>query len=390
MSAPGPFNFHRYQRRARGGGWQTRMENIVAASWDTDMLHGWNTAQLTLVGQQAELTDWYENGVGRGISIFAGTAQVWQGFVNQVTLTIGGEQIVVGPLTEIGNRVVVIYTPVFSSEYEPITGTQLETTAAQDTTSQGIFSTWDKVYSAGSLEEDGTPPLAEQIRDTLLGDIAYPKVSPVLYPTGGDSPQVVLDCVGNWGWFLAYVYNEDAWLTRTITAQIQHVSSAAHDPNDFFSTNYMRMTANGALVARFERDNAIAWDVVQGLVASGDPTNYTRWRFGVYEDGVLEHQPVSTTPAYQYQLKDPTRRITAYGGRGSLEVSPWDVKPGRWLFVPDLILGRDSYTSNRRDPRMLLIERVGFTMPDQLEINGTPLMKLPQLLAQQAMLGGGQ
>jgi hypothetical protein len=59
------------------------------------------------------LEDWASYGIGRHIVVYnPSLVQIWEGFINQVDITEGGEQFSIGPLIDIGNRVKVPYSPV--------------------------------------------------------------------------------------------------------------------------------------------------------------------------------------------------------------------------------------------------------------------------------------
>jgi hypothetical protein len=106
----------------------------------------------------------------------------------------------------------------------------------------------------------------------------------------------------------------------------------------------------------------------------------------MYAGRRLSYQPVPTAIEYQ-------RRAT--GNRGIInrinqEVMPWDVLPGRWIFRPDFLIGRQlpaAASSLGIDPRSGFIEAAKFTAPYSLDINGVKLSKLDQVLARRGVGG---
>lgn len=351
---------------------------------ESDTHCGYRAASFTIGDRLTQLEEWYARGLGRHVEVYGpGLGEVWEGFVNSVALNAGGLSAVRGPLVEVVNRAVVTYAPLDITADPPATGPERETPGADDADSQTRYGIWETVFSAGSRYDGGTPPLPEQIRDTLIGDRREPETTEALNPGGGQEPNVSIECLGYWAWLAAYVFNDATAGTRTITAKLE--TALAADPNGIISTDYDRLVANNALVAATERDNKTAWDVIQSLTASGDGTNYDRWTFGLYDGRVAHHAPMPSDTAYVHRLSDPAQRIETPSG---VEVARWDVRPARWLFIPDFLIGRVMPTTDiRRDPRYLFVESVRYTAPWGIEINGAKLASLPQLLAQQ-MLGG--
>jgi len=63
-------------------------------------------------------------------------------------------------------------------------------------------------------------------------------------------------------------------------------------------------------------------------------------------------------------------------------ISPWNVLPGRWLFFPDFMIGKNLVGIDRRaDPRYLLIESVHYSTIYDLSVNGGKVNRFDQLMA---------
>lgn len=97
-----------------------------------------------------------------------------------------------------------------------------------------------------------------------------------------------------------------------------------------------------------------------------------------------------TAVEYLHRLGDPAQRVTTLE---NVTVYPWDVKPGKWLFVPDFLVGRARITATRpaelrRDPRNKFIESVRYTAPWGLDMSGGKTDRLSQLLAKLTYNGG--
>ena len=95
----------------KGGEFMVAHSSLSGYSHEMSTEHGFDNAQVDLAMTARELPDWMTNGLGRDVSMRspAGTT-IWDGFVNQVTISQGYRNIVIGPLTDLGNRVAVLFT----------------------------------------------------------------------------------------------------------------------------------------------------------------------------------------------------------------------------------------------------------------------------------------
>lgn len=345
---------------------------------------GFLSCSFTIAGSLNEIEAFYADGIGRHVQVYnAALVLVWEGFVNSITINLGAMSNTIGPLTDIANQVVVVYTPIDPTADPPATGPETETTAGTDATSQAKYGTWEKVYSGGSLYDGAATPLSEQIRDTLLGDLKDPATTQGVAVDAQEGPSVTVECRGYYDWFMAYIFNDTATGTSTITAKIEDIIDA--DPNGIFNTVYDQIATNAALVAARERDNGTALELLETLTASGDGTNFYRYALQVYGDRKVYYSAVPSSVHYLHALSDPAERIELPDGA---LVEPWDVRPWRWLFVTDYLIGRTQPTADlRTDPRNILIETVTYTAPYGIEINGARLQDLPQLIGQLGLTG---
>jgi len=159
----------------------------------------------------------------------------------------------------------------------------------------------------------------------------------------------------------------------------------AASPNAIFSTDYSQIATNATLVKNYEAGDKTAETILKEINALGDGSN-NPYTIGFYDDNQLVYQPIPQEIFYQ-------RRAT--GNRGIVnqvnrEIMPWDVKPGRWIFRPDFMVGRFppiTGTALGTDPRAAFIESVQFQAPYGLSINGRKLSQLDQVLARRG-LGG--
>ena len=257
---------------------------------------GYWQASIQVQAAVEELNDWLQNGLGRDITAYdeAGLI-VWQGFVDRMTFNFGPVSAVHGPLTEIANRVNLVYSTVDTSTTPPTMGTQRRVGLANDLTSQERWGIWTKILSTGGA----TAANALQLRDSYLAEHAAPRTT--LAHSGGGEPSVTLDCLGYVHLLKAYPYNSAATGSTTAGAKLQAILAA--DPSTRFATDYSQMSANALAVKAYENDNNLGWDLAKGLVALGDAAD-NRWNFGVYAHRQAYYAVAPTTIAYYQRIYD--------------------------------------------------------------------------------------
>ena len=87
------------------------VEAVSGYTHTTSTEHGFDSAQIDLSLGDEEIADWLEHGLGRDVSTFnaAGT-EVWNGIVDTVSIRHGVRSIVIGPVSEIANRIAVLFS----------------------------------------------------------------------------------------------------------------------------------------------------------------------------------------------------------------------------------------------------------------------------------------
>jgi hypothetical protein len=344
---------------------------------------GFISASFTINGSRETLENWIEYGIGRHIQVHAPDNRiVWEGFVDQVSVTMGGITTNRGPLLNIGNRVSVMYTPIIDPDTDPpITGTPTETVIAQDTDSQAKYGIWEKVVNTGNMLDVD----AEFLRDLYLVENAYPDGSCTI-SLGSDTSamSVSVTCRGYIDWF-GYSYNDITTpLSVTITTKISDVIDA--DPNNLFSStsSSSTMDTNMVLVLSYEDQNRTAKTIIDEMVSYGGGAD-DRWLFGVYADQQIHFNQAPTAVEYVYYLAENSQRIETINGE---TISPWDIVAGKWISMLDFMYGSVVTSADAHgDRRSFFIEQVDYTAPNTISISGNKVRKLPQYLAKMS-LGG--
>lgn len=337
---------------------------------------GFKEMVFSLNSEVVEIEDWLESGLGRHVEVFDDAHLVmWEGFVDKVSAVIGGRAIERGPLMDVANRLSVVYSRVDTSVSPPVVGNRAQTAYADNADSQAKYGIFYDVYSV-SGSSDATALL---IRDTLLADRAWPETTESISGQGS-TPMLTITCRGYLDYLKKFPYN-DTVSTGEVDASQKIEDVLAADPNAIVSTDYTWIDANTLQVGAYENDSKTGWAVIAGEVAKGDATA-NRWTFGIYAGRKAYYQPQEMDFSYKYTTSQSELELFSGG-----IISPWAVRPGKWIFFPDFLQGR-SYTGDiARDPRAMYIESVTYTAPYDLGMNGSKVKTLPQLLARLG-LGG--
>lgn len=358
----------------------TKVDSIQVA-WTA--LGGYWGLRFVLKGNQGQIEDWLENGLGRDITLYSDSLLlIWEGEVSQVSGNIGALSQTRGPLLDtVVNKIAVIYSTVDTSVTPPIMGVRVTTAWATDAASQAKYGIIERVVSVGGANAT----TAAQIRDTRLTDFSEPKTTETDNLQSSTETSVTVDCLGYVHRLNAYIYNQTT-TTGLINASAKLTAILGAEPNSIFSTDYSLVTANTTQVGAWENDNRVAWGIVKGITSLGDAA-FSRYLFGIYAGRRATYGPVPTTPKYQRSLADPGQWLSLFGSGGHLR--PWDVEPGQWTFYTDIFTGRTMETTLRLDPRYLLIEQGTFDTPWSLTLAGGETNRTDQLLAQLGLGGSG-
>jgi len=340
--------------------------------------NGYFRARFVIKDDVLELERWMDR-IGYHVEVSgSGLDLIWEGFVNRIALNIGPVSFTRGPLTDVGNKVAVVYSELDTTADEPVFGMRQKSPYVEDSTSQDTYGVIEKIISVGGAR----PVNARQVRDTWLTENAEPMTTQEFNNQAHAEPSVTVECVGYW-WFLkAFTWNQIANSgTRGISDQVQDV--LAGDPNGLFSTDYSQIESNTLAIKRYTDEDNTAWDWLIGLVAHGD-VNDNRYIFGIYANRRAVYAQQESSIEYVQRLSEARYQVDTLRG---IEVKPWNVVPAKWLFYPDFLRGEVIHTTMRLDPRYEFIEQVIYTAPEGLRHYGGRSDTLPQKLAKLG-LGG--
>jgi hypothetical protein len=344
---------------------------------------GYKRATIGFTGNQMDMDEWLGEGLGREIvTIAADGTEAWRGFVNKVTAKIGGVTLSYGPLIETVNRVVTWYVPILdagdpATNTPPILGERQPTLASEDEASQRRYGILERILSTGNAWPDDVDNAQEVFLEEHKAPTSSTEIS---IGDKGSTIEINIECLGHYEWFKIYVYNGGTGLSVEASTKVTTVVAA--DPNGIFSTDVSKIDFNGYLVLDSEDEDRTAEAILRSITTVGD-INYTRWILGVYENRRVYYEAVSDDLAYLYHIMETASFLTDYTGA---PVPHLKIRPGRWLYIPDLLVGRN-YSTRRDDPRYIFIESVKFTSPNRVTITGSRSEKLSQRL-EQIGLGG--
>lgn len=352
---------------------------------------GYISANISMVGNNEFLEDWLQNGLGRHIEVYSPQQRlIWEGFADTIDINMGGVIFKKGPLINIGNRVLASYTPIFPCVEgadppcnEPVTGTPTVTTLVDNVLSQKRFGIWEKIIDAGEQYVED----AEFVRDLFLAENAYPEGNPSLSIGNESDMSVTINCKGYIEWLNAYPYTYDNGTDECISlwASDKIIDVLQADPNDIISILYDGISFNGVLVCDNETEYKQAKTIIDDILTKGGGDG-DRWTFGIYGNRKVFYKPIPSKVEYIYYKTGRTQQVETVEGQ---VIEPWDVLPCKWVGIPTFLTSFGLKIEDiRNDPRIFFGEEVNFTAPDQVNISGAKIRRLPQLLARMG-LGGG-
>jgi hypothetical protein len=162
------------------------------------MFGGYDKASFTLLGEVDVLAE-YKEILGRDIAIYDGLGiQVWEGFVNAVTISFGQAEYRGGPLMDVVNRVQLRYTTPRFGVNPPTGGIEKETGFFMSSGAKGTISR----VRFGTLSEIIIPPRpltdseAAEIGLELAEELALPKAQVVITGSDAGEPKATIECLG--------------------------------------------------------------------------------------------------------------------------------------------------------------------------------------------------
>ena len=344
---------------------------------------GYEDANISFAENQVDIESWIEYGLGRHIQIHDDDlVLIWEGFVNQVSVSLGPLSISRGPLNAIANRVTAKYAMSEIVGNEIVATADLSTTTTDDEYSKLKYGIFEKIIDVGSVW-DATE--AAKYMNMHIAAYSLPETAKQ-FSNQGQGLGLSIQCLGYYHFFKNYIYDEIAVGVDNISVEITNATdngkmqlAIAADPNGLFTVANSDLYTNGITVPQWDDQDSDAWTVIQTLVIAGDDTaDYGRTIFGVYAGRKIIYAQVPTEFEYRQALSDPGQKVTTMEGG---EVKPWNVLPGKWLLFTDFLTDKITPSNLRKDQRAMFIERVVYSSPYGLQLDGGKMYSVKQALA---------
>lgn len=347
-----------------------RLETLGEAYSITEQ-RGFNAAAFTLIGQLDYLLSWFQNGLMRDI-IWKGpdSAVCWRGYVDKVSLTVGGTTIS-RSVDKMANKLTVVYAAVTTGSNPNQVGAQT-TTTQNDLFSQAEYGIKELYISGGEITSTEATTLAL----SELARLSRPLIGEDEAIGQSSDPQLKIDMKGYS--YLFDWYNYELAGSGTVTSSALLTNVVAADPNGILTDTSRIETNSQARKQDFKLSPA--WKTIDDTAKVGrnnsgvgepwvamvleQPRLIFKAAEGVDSNGL----PLSTNqnPRLYRKLDDRSNRILDEGGR---EVDYWRVRPDHIL-----------YRLGLPGPPMY-ITQVNFTPPASLKLKGRDAVDpLPILL----------
>lgn len=341
---------------------------------------GFDTAEVSFPVKLASLHDWIDGALGRDITVYdESLSTVWNGFVNEVSINLGPSEIRLGPLSDIANKVRVLYQGISWDVTPPIPASQEVTAYATNDASIDQYFTSEFTVSGGQ----GTSTEMLAIRDLYLQEHAWPATRQDVSIPGGNPPNVTLSCLGYAHTLDFYYYTNDTASGLVNASQkVSDVISA--DPNSFLSVGDIE--TNTFQVPDYEDGFSTARTIVDHVLSYGDSSN-NRYLFGVYENREARYKKISSLISLGIEVT--TRHPTVHPvGNPGINIPQTQVRPGTWARILDLpgVAGPDYRDDDRANPKVIFIESVEFSAPNSLTITSSKFDAVAAMLARIGLL----
>lgn len=331
-------------------------------------------AQITLAGNLSSILPVVDVLIGLDVrSVSANGVEVWNGFVNQITLETGIGSFSIGPLMNVRNNLSVVFQTQRYNTIPPIGGQRRKLDPLADTESQQRYGILGHELSGGTGNTEG----AQTLQETHLQENKYPRVQQSLSigASSSSSVSVTLQCLGYVQLLDKFIYDANVSGDTTPESKISTILSA--EPNGLFGSLYSPDT-NTLSVPNFS-EGATGWTEIKSIVALGD-TNFDRYLFQIGADRDATYRKIDSN--YRYFLKT----------NGNVEdkaglVRSWEIEPGYWMSASSLVIGEQQSGDIGTHISDVFIESVSYTAPDTARIEGGKVDRSIQQLAQRGVGG---
>jgi hypothetical protein len=249
---------------------------------------------------------------------------LWEGALIGITAQLGSRSRSIN-LDGMANRMRVRYTTVLSTP-----GT---TAQVSDATSVARYGTKDGVVSVGTTTATIAATLANAELAARKNPLAQPSTAIKTGSLGG--VQITLQFVGWYDMLKWVMTSSTSTNTTSTTTQVQGLITSYNTVNNFFSSDYSRITASGVSDTETINNDTPYKEKIETLLKLGNSSNQ-RLAWGVYENRqFVVNQWAGATPttiAYMGRFGE----AVIYDGSGNT-IDPWNVRPDAMYQEVDLL-----------------------------------------------------
>lgn len=326
---------------------------------------GYDAMSVDVIVHGPEMREWLSHGLGRHVEVYAPSGRVWEGFVNQITVTNGATTLKSGPLSDISNHIRVDYTTRRWDTNPPIGGDPASTSYASNAASLARWGTFEEIIAGG----EGVAATMEAMRDSKLNELAWPKVSHDFASGGSGQGVVSLECLGYYHLLDRYLFDENMADTGEVNASTKLADVLNADPDDLFTSVNATIETNTLQVPSVDDGSRTGLTVAQELVGLGFSTG-RRALFQVGNNRYVRYYSLTldNEAKYVYNMYDQYPTLSL---RDGTPVAPWDIEVGEWIELESLSAKPiDEDLPRQSDPRFIFIESVNFSAPNDFTISG--------------------
>lgn len=366
----------------------TLAERTSSYSHSIGAAGGHLTAQMSINMTPGEAIKWIDYGLGRTITVYNEVGIViWQGFINQMDLTVGGLSTSVGPLNQMTNMATMSFTTIRYATNPPVGGQQriigrdksnpsdLGDAQLRVDESLATFGTWETNISAGQDTQD----LALARASKYVNSHGWPSRSKRLQLGSASEASLTISCLGMSRLLSRYMYAD--YSTGTLNPHQIISNVLAGDPDSIsWNTDNVDTSLTSLDIPRYEDGKRSAETIIESATAIGDGTG-NRYVFGVLNDFKAYYNQIPTTAEYRHFIDEIGQPIL----ERNKALRPWNIVPNKWVEVKGLSL--KPVESLEKDFNAIFIEQVNYTAPYGLSLDGGISDSVDELLNAQG-LGG--
>jgi len=363
----------------------TDLSNRVSSYTHTiSAFGGYDRASFSINYDELGASEWIDK-LGYHVVVYNPyITKIWEGFVNKITISVGGLTATRGPLTDIANSVFVVYSTFDGSTVPPTLGMRETTAVTTNSVSQNRYGVIQKAISIGGASEEN----AEQVRDVWLAENALPDTGQSFNSQASVNTRVIVECLGYYHWLGLFVWNSTVSGDREISDAIKDVFNYENTYiNGMYSTDLSNIETPASTVdiKRYVNENQTALARIKYLVAFGDGAD-NRQLFGIYNDLTPYYYSIPTEIEYTQSIGRNVQTVRDAAGN---VLDPWDIVPGKWLEFTDFLTTSKLSADFDENPRIEFMESVTYTAPYSVTHTGNKVGTFKQRLAKFGLTGVG-